>query len=389
MLVGAWRMAIPRASLLALAACTAAEAPQEAAAPPPTPITTALVAEQPIATAITATGPVAYERQETLSFKVGGVVRALSVDEGDRVRPGQLLAALDPTDVATVAAQAVGATEQAAAGVAQARAVLVQAQNDLTRAETLVERGFASPARLDAARATVAAARASVEAAQAATITARGASARAQFDQSQARIIAPSAAVVLVRHSERNETVAAGQPILTLGDAGSGLILTAPLADRDMARVRIGDRADVRLAALGQAPIAATVSEIAAMADPRTGAFDVELRLAAAPPGVAAGMLGAALIQASGVGAARGLIIPSQALIQARGDEADVFVFNPRSGQVSRRRITLGPLTATGVVVASGLAPGERVAVGGAAYLRDGMTAVEAAPAPAATKPKP
>jgi membrane fusion protein (multidrug efflux system) len=193
-----------------------------------------------------------------------------------------------------------------------------------------------------------------------------------------------------VRHRERNETVAAGQPILTLGDAASGLVLTAPLADRDLARVRVGDAAEVRLAALGQAPVAATVSEIAAMADPRTGAFDVELRLAQAPQGVAVGMLGAATIRASGASGARGLLIPSQALIQARADEADVFVFNPATGLVNRRRIAVGPLTPGGVVVTSGLAAGERVAVGGAAYLRDGMKAVEAAatpPAPQRTAP--
>ena len=55
---------------------------------------------------IRATGTIVYERETTLSFKTGGIIAELSVDEGDPVKAGQRLARLDLTELAAGLAQA-------------------------------------------------------------------------------------------------------------------------------------------------------------------------------------------------------------------------------------------------------------------------------------------
>lgn len=308
------------------------------------PVLVALAEAQPASAddGVLASGTVRAKRETALSFMSPGRVAAIYVDDGQRVARGQLLAQLDPTTVG--------------AGAASARAEAARAQAELRRTEALADKGWVTRARLEAAQATAAAAQAQVAA--------------TSFDVRFARIYAPAAGVVLRRHVEPNQTVSAGTPVVTVGEASGGFVLRVPLPDADLARVRVGQGAAVTIPALGTQPLAATVTEVAGRGDERTGTFEIELALPAAP-GLRSGLIGEARVRVPGDGGA--VAIPASAIWQARADEGFVYVIDPRTQAAKARLVQLGPVDDREVIVTGGLAPGERVVRAGVDKLRDGV----------------
>jgi RND family efflux transporter MFP subunit len=319
--------------------------PSQAAKPEQQAVPVRVATAGPAARAgqIRTTGTLVFKREMTLSFKVAGIVKNFTADSGDAVKAGTVLAQLNPTEV--------GARDR------EAQAMLDNAQAALRRAKELQAKGFASQARVDDATLAVARARAG-----------RDASA---FDATKADLRAPTDGVVLARLAEPNEVVAPGKPILTFGDASGGLVLIAPVADSQITRLREGDIATVTFA--GLKPLAAVVARLAAKADARTGAFDVELKLTAAPAGVRSGLVGEARIDPTVKDQANSyLAIPALALLEGRGDTAGVFIVDAKS-IAQRRSIRVAGFLDDLVLVAQGLKSGDRVVTSGAPYLRNGQ----------------
>jgi RND family efflux transporter MFP subunit len=286
-----------------------------------------------------------------LSFKTGGVVKAYKVDVGDPVREGQLLVSADPTDVA-------GRRGEAEAAFAQAKA-------NLDRAEQLEAKGFASEARVDDARAAFKRAQSALNS--------------AKFDESRAALTAPSDGVVLIRHAEPGQQMAPGAPVITIGDARSGLIVMTPVSDRNIGRIQVGDMARIKVAAWTGPQLQGQVTRIASKADRATGSFDVEVTIDAPPPGLRSGTVGAVSITPSVTDAsAEYLAIPAIALIEGRGDLAYVYVIKP-DGKAVRVAVTVARFLDDDVLIKAGLRRGDRVVTAGAAYLRNGQAVTIAA----------
>lgn len=307
------------------------------------PVRVAVAAPAARAGEIRATGTLVFKREITLSFKVSGIVKNFAVDSGDAVKAGTILAQLNPAEV--------GARDR------EAQATLDNATAALRRAKELQAKGFASQARVDDAMMAVSRARA-----------ARDASA---FDTAKADLRAPADGIVLARLAEPNEVVSPGRPILTFGDASGGLVLIVPVSDSQITRLREGDQASIKFA--GLKPAAASVTRLAAKADARTGAFDVELKLTEAPAGVRSGLVGEARIDpAVKDQVSTYLAIPALALLEGRGDTAGVFVVDVQ-GKAQRRSVRVAGFLDDLVLVAEGLKPGDRVVTSGAPYLRNGQ----------------
>lgn len=332
---------------LGLAVLTGACGPDRPANPaadaPPLVETLVVTTASDGADTIRATGTVRARRETLLGFTSAGRIAAVLVDEGDRVRAGQLLARLD--------------TDQVGAAESAARAEANRASADLARQRALFAKGWVTRARLEAAEATARSAAAQVTA--------------ARFSVDTARIVAPVDGVVLLRHAERDQVVAAGAPVVTLGEADGGYVLRVPLADRDLARVRIGAPVRVRLSALGTEAIAGSIIEIGGRGDARTGTFEAEVALPAIE-GLRSGLIGdAEITAASGTTGTAAIVVPALAIFGARADEGFVYVL--RDGRVRVRLVKLGETTDAGVHMLGGLAAGERIVASGIERLRDGM----------------
>ena len=334
------------AAMMPLAGC--ARHDETRAEQPPPQVRVARVGSDSSAAIVKAVGTVQLRRESNLGFTSAGRIASLTVNEGDRVTAGQLLAALDP---ATVAADS-----------ATARAELQRARLELQRSETLFAKGWVTRPRVDNARAAFEAAQARVSA--------------AGFQQSNARIVAPGDGVILARLAEPGQVVAAGMPVLSLGEARGGYVLRVPLTDRETAGLTAGAAATVRIEALGGAPVIGQVIEIAGRADPATGTFLVEIGLPAEPR-LKSGQIGSVEIVAAGPveGAPRatGLMVPPAAIFAARAGEAFVYVLPPGSDRIKLRRIMVSDVNDGGITVLGGLAAGESVAVSGVDRLSDGQ----------------
>jgi RND family efflux transporter MFP subunit len=324
-------------------------------------------------------------------------------------------------------AQAVASAGQADANVGRAQAGLAQARADydnvrreLARDQTLANKGYVSPARLDSrqtrvdvALANVRAAEASVTAAQQTAIAARAgitaagagvnqaqagagaavagvraASGRAQaaqagvnaaaFDRRWARLIAPSGGIVLTRLAEPGEVTAPGQPILVMADEQSPLILRTPVSDRDVARVKVGDPARIRVSAIGS-EISGQVTRVAERADPRTGAFDVDVRIDS-NSAIKTGFFAEARILATSgnLSPSDQVVVPAEALIEARNGSASIFLLAADKKTVKRTQVGFVAFRG-GEAIITGLPVGAPIVTSGGGYVSDGtrVTVIE------------
>ena len=328
---------------LSLAGCDGSKGNEAEASRPDTRVSVTRVIAAPGLGDIAATGTTAFKREVPVSFLIAGIVQDIGVDQGDRVKSGDRLARLDPGDIS--------------ARLREAEAGLSKANRDVARLEPLAQSGFASTARLDDAR----------SAAQAARATRDGVA----FNRGLADIVAPANAVVLRRAVEPGQILAAGTPVLVLGDLDRGHIVVAGLADRDVVRVAPGDRAEARIAGIST-PFTGKVTRIAAKAAVATGVFDVEISLDPTDRVLASGLVASLLIQARPENPEAVLAVPAGAIVEGFGQEAQVFVVDEASLQATRRRIIVAGIDEAGVRVSSGLRPGEMVVTAGAAYLREG-----------------
>lgn len=312
-----------------------------ATAPPEVRIATIGAEQQPAI--IRGVGTVALRREASLGFTSAGRIVRLTVNEGDQVRRGQVLAALDTTTVA--------------ADLARARAERERAAAEFRRSTNLMAQGWITRPRLENAQASLQAADASVSA--------------ARFQATNATIVAPGSGMVLARLGEPGQVVAAGTPVLVVGEAASGYVLRVPLSDRDAARILAGVPAQVTLAAVDSLPLTGRVIEIAGRGDRATGTFAVEIALPANDR-LRSGQIGEALITAA-TPTVNTLTVPATAIFSARAGEGFVYVVDRASRRVRLRRVTIAEATDRGIEVTGGLSRGEQIATSRVDRLTDGQ----------------
>jgi RND family efflux transporter MFP subunit len=311
-------------------------------------VRTAPVTHEVLAPPVVATGTLGPKEEIALSFKIGGVISRVVVDAGARVRAGESLAALDLREID--------------AAVTRAQSAADKAERDLARARRLYGDSVVTLSQLQDAETGAQVSRADLES--------------ARFNRRYAVIVAPAGGVILRRQAEPGELVAPGAPVLVLGSNGRGAVVRVGLADRDVVRVRRGDRAVVRFDALPDREFTGRVTEIAAAAEPSTGTYGVEIALPEAA-GLASGLVGQVEIRPS-----TGLsttLVPIEAVLEADDTEATVYALSGDGTRAERRRVTVAFIAGDRVAVDRGLEGVAAVITDGAAYLNDGA-AVRVAP---------
>lgn len=290
---------------------------------------------------ITAAGTVRLRRETSLGFTTGGKVASVRFDEGDRVKRGAVLAALDNSTVA--------------ADLAAARAERDRAEAEFDRIQKLFKDGWVTRARLEQSEAAARAARARIQS--------------TEFASQTSYIRSPGNGIILSRNIDPGQIVAAGTTALVLGEIDKGFVLRVPMTDSDAARVRVGMPAKVSITAVSDEPIDAVVSEKDGRADERTGTFEVSFRL----PGndrLRSGQLGQVTIQVARKSSAT-LAIPANAIFGVRTGEGLVFVVDAQN-RAKQRNVVIGKLTDENLEIVEGLAEGEVIVTRGVEKLRDG-----------------
>jgi RND family efflux transporter MFP subunit len=306
------------------------------------PVQVTMVQQQSLLRTINAVGTVKYRRETPLGFTTSGKVASVRFNEGDFVKRGALLAALDTTSVG--------------ADLSVAAAERDRARSDLERIRSLYADGWVTKARFESAEAAAKASEARVR--------------QAGFASGTAQLYAPSSGVVLTRNVEPGQVVAVGTPALVLGEADEGFVFRAPIVDRDASKLRVGMSADISIESLDGGPITATISEIDGRSNEATGAFTVQFRLATRPR-LKSGQIGTATIKlpAADNGA---LQIPASALFGVRTGEGLVYVVDVKTNRVETRNVSVEQVTDQSVIVSGGIRPGDTIVTSGVEKLRTG-----------------
>jgi len=346
---GAALVMLGLAALLA-AGCTGAQGAASNDAAPEVVVRTAAVEDARVAQPVIGTGTLASKDEVPLSFKIGGVVARIDVEEGQAVRAGQRLAVLELPEIG--------------AAVARAQAGLDKAERDLVRARALYGDSVITRELLENAETARAVAASDV----------RG----ARFNERYATIVAPGDGTVLRRLAEPGQTVSSGASIVVFGGAGRGQVVRLGLTDRDVVRLSVGDRAAVTFDAWPGRTWAGRVARIGAAAAPGMGTWDVEVRLdapvrVASGAGLASGLIGNVTLSPSRTQAVR--FIPVEALLEGDGERAMVWSLTAAGG-TERRSVRVAWIDGDRVAVSGGLEGVDRVVAAGAAYLTSATRAL-------------
>jgi RND family efflux transporter MFP subunit len=280
---------------------------------------------------IRASGLVAYKRETALGFGAPGEIESLVVDVGDRVAAGQVLATLRKTTTGADAGEAALARQTA--------------EQNFDRVTRLHAAGAASQSELDNARLALERARERVS------------------------IVAPAGGIVLQRDAEPGQMVSAGQRVLAIGEARTGIIVEASMTAAEVSQLQAGDRATVNIRE--RPMLAGRVARIAPKGT-QSGMFTVEVQVDQ-PAGLRSGEVAEVVVAGRGGAetAASVHVVPAIALIDARADQGVVFVVDAE-GRARRRAVETGGVSDSGVTVLRGLADGDRVITRGASMVRDG-----------------
>lgn len=284
-----------------------------------------------------AVGMLSLSTEAKLSFKTGGIIEAITVQEGESISAGTVMAGLKDDEIK--------------ANVSNARLQYDKAQRDLQRTKALYADSVATLEQLQDANTALISARNNLEA--------------ADFNMKHSQIIAPYYGVVLRILADENETVGAGNPVLYYGNFKGKKVLKTGLTAREIKLVKTGDTATVEFDALPGKLFKGTITQKSEIASPQTNTFNVEISIDDADKQLYSGFIGKAHIQTQQT--EKLMSIPVNALYEANGSTAKVFV--AEHGKAILTDITLGAIYNTSIYVTAGLHPNQQVIVEGLEYL--------------------
>ncbi|MBF8739945.1 efflux RND transporter periplasmic adaptor subunit [Pseudomonas guariconensis] len=299
-------------------------------------------------------GSIQARFESTLGFRVSGRIARRWVDVGAQVQPGDTLATLDPTDQQNQLRAAEG-------DLAKVEAQWINAQANARRQQQLYDRGVGAQAQLDIAQTDLKTTGAALEQARSAVSQARD-----QLDYSTLRT--DHAAVVTAWQAEAGQTVSAGQAVVTLArpDVKEAVIdLPITLAEQlsKALTFTVASQLDPAI------NTTATLRELEPQADATTRTRRARLTLASTPD---AFHLGTAISVTLTSAVSPRSELPLSALFEGAG-KPQVWVIDPQRKTVATRDVTLIERTASSIVLASGVQPGERVVTAGVNSLKPGQ----------------
>lgn len=287
-------------------------------------------------------GKAASDKEVKLSFKIGGLIWSILVDEGDYVRQGDLLANLR--------------TDEIDAQVFKADRALQKARRDLERIKVMFADEVATQENVDDLTTLVAVSESDLSV--------------AKFNQKYAKIISPTNGRIIKRLAEPNELVSPGQPLFILSTNKGATIVKASLSDKDISRINYNDRAEILFDAFPGDTISGYISQIAESSDPLTGTFDVDISVSTKNKRLRNGYIGRVNFKPHQKKSY--YKIPIAAIVE--GNKNSLSIFTPIQNDTIAQEILVAPFQITSKYIAvhqEGLYPITKVITKGAPYLRD------------------
>jgi RND family efflux transporter MFP subunit len=303
-------------------------------------------------------GLVAAVDSSSLSFEVGGQVKLVNVDIGDRVQKGQVLAVLDPEPYQLREAEI-------KAELAKARDNVIKTKAEYERQKRIFEQGAGAQRHVEVAEFNYKAARSAVKF-QVARLD------NARRDLRKTKLLSPFDGAIAWRAIEPNEEVHVGKKILEI-DASGKMEVRIALPETTIDQIHIDGPAMITFPTLPDASVNGRISFIGSAAV-KANAFPVKVELIDPDDLIKPGMTAEANLSIEKENQQPGYLVPVQAILPVQdARQGHAFVYDPQTSTVKKTRISVSGSQQDQAIVHEGLAAGDIIAVAGVSFLSDGM----------------
>ena len=306
------------------------------------PVRIASVERTEISIPIITSGKIYAKQEMILSFKTGGIIKKIFVNEGQSVKKGELLAEIDLSEIN--------------ANVVQAKSAYEKHSRDLQRLNALYTDSVVTLEQLQNTRTGYELAKANLEI--------------AEFNLSHSKIIAPANGKIYRKFTEVNQLVAPGSPIVMFGSSDNNWIVKAGITDLDISKIELNDSADIYLDSHPNQILRGVVTEIAGSANPMNGTFEVELTIDNNNRKIISGML--AKIELFPSELSKSILIPINSLVNANGNIADIYALSKEKNIAKKISIEIGEIIDEKVLVILNDNNINEIVTDGVEYLIDG-----------------
>lgn len=313
------------------------------------------------------TGALKPKEQVDITSKITGRVERIYIHVGDFVKRGQPIADLEDSELQQQVRRATATQKVVEATLAQRRAELANARADLDRAKQLLESGLLARQDYEAKQTSFRVFQAQIQLTEA-----QGEQAMAELNElkirlEQMRIPSPMDGQIAERFVDAGAVVSPATPIARIVNL-STMITRANVPEREVSKLRIGNRALVRVDAFGERIFEGKVTRIGPVLDAATRSALVEVEIPNLDNGLRAEMFARVTLDLAGQRPA--LLVPRQALVY-RGQQPGVYVL--QEGRPVFREVDPGVLQGEEIEIAADLRPGMTVITRGATLVSDGV----------------
>lgn len=358
-----------------------------------------------------------------LSFKLDGVINEVIPEEGSFVKNGELIASLKTDDYALQKKAAEADKYSAQAGVSAAESqyeaamaeyesakyqveteipskiTQAKAQLDLTQAtydriKTLYENGISTKSqfdeisakltadtetyeqaldakgiaesKLEASLKKVEAYGAQISASSAVVEKAQAAVDKSVNDLSDTAIYSPMNGVVLKKLYSSGETVAAGYPVVAIGNINS-VYVEVGVSDKYINSIKQGQNANIYVYGTNK-EYTGTVEEIGSLADSTTRTFNVKIRVDNQNGEIRPGMVAKANLNISGESVC---LVPVSSVIQLSSGSI-IFTYDENTNTVSKKSVVTGDIIGDNIQIIEGISTGDVIVTEGQFLIKDG-----------------
>jgi HlyD family secretion protein len=343
-----------------------------------TEVELAVVAAQDVQPSILASGVLAFRNEVNLTAEVTAKVRTILIKEGDTVTQGQTLLLLDPEIYNNAIEREQASLRQSRIGIERQRDLVALRQKTYERSRVLAEQRLIDRARLDEDRNQLDLARADLRTSEESLLQAESVLNDAREQRARTEIRSPITGRVVSLPIKVGETAVpstsafAGAQLMKIADT-SEIIAELKVDEADIAKIDIGQRAEVFAAAYPDTALKSTVEQIA-LAPTIEGqgrAYKVTVRLVApAELKLRSGMSVRSNIFL-GDGQRKPAVPVEAVVIESEGkDAAKRYVWLSRDGKAAKVEVQTGVSDDRWETVLKGVAAGDTVIAGPTKSLR-------------------
>ena len=295
------------------------------------------IMQQEIPVYYTTSGTVTSDHRVSISTRLSGYIRDISVREGDLVKSGQVLLHIDSV--------------HAKQALIQAKADLSNAKSDMTRYASLLKEGAVTSQQMDKVALRYEVAQSQVK--------------QAKHQLSYAKVLSPVSGVVVEKRMSQGDLASPGMPILTLEDPSSLLVETY-VSEQYIGQIHEGNKVSIEITALQQ-QLKGVVRQVVQAADPVSHQFLVKISLPASE-NIHPGMYAQTSFY---TGERKTLLLPKEAVFTQAGMQA-VYVVDD-ADIAHYRLVRIGKKVGGMLEVSSGLHVGENIVWNAVPPLKTGM----------------